>query len=277
MGGRQRGMSFCTKCGRQRSGAELFCTKCGTPFRDQPEDAPTYVPRPDLPGTRSRRGGKWLGPVVLSVVVLAAGGGTAAWWLLSRGHATSIRSQSLVAPTGSVSVSRSAGSSSTPSPSPSSPVAPASTSITPTQNPAASTTPTVAAGLVALAPTVVQNARTARAEAFVNEYFAAINAHSYQGYDSLLAPTLAQDETPQSFYSGYRSTRDSAATINSIYATGPGQVAVTLTFVSHQLPADSATGTSCTNWNITLFLQNYSGQYLMAPAPATYHAIFSAC
>jgi hypothetical protein len=130
---------------------------------------------------------------------------------------------------------------------------------------------------VALAPTIVHNARTARVETFVDDYFAAINAHSYARYDALLEPAVAANETQQSFYSGYHSTTDSAATINSINVTGPGQVAVALTFISHQLPTDSASGTACTNWNITLFLQNFSGQYLIVPAPTGYHANFSAC
>jgi hypothetical protein len=44
-----------------------------------------------------------------------------------------------------------------------------------------------------------------------------------------------------------------------------GVTGVTMTFISHQLPSRSATDSSCTDWRITLFLQQQRGQYFISP------------
>jgi hypothetical protein len=147
----------------------------------------------------------------------------------------------------------------------------------PTISPTTGTTPSAGAGLVVLAPGIVHDSLTSRVVAFVNKYFTAINEHSFRKYDALLDPTMQQNETAQSFHAGFRTTTDSVAMITAISTVSPGVVGATMTFVSHQSPADSATGTACTDWNITLYLQDYTGQYRLRSAPPGYHSAFKAC
>lgn len=113
--------------------------------------------------------------------------------------------------------------------------------------------------------------------AFANSYFTAINDHSFRNYDALLDPTMRENQTAQSFQSDFGTTTDSDATINAISAVRPGLAGATLTFVSHQSPTDSPTHTACTDWNITLYLRDFSGRYLLGPSPPGYQPAFEAC
>jgi hypothetical protein len=88
---------------------------------------------------------------------------------------------------------------------------------------------------------------------------------------------MRQDESASDFYAGYGSTTDSAAVLTAISATGSGSVGAAVTFTSHQLPADSPSGTACTNWSITLFLTQSGGRYVRAPSPPGYQAAYQAC
>jgi hypothetical protein len=124
---------------------------------------------------------------------------------------------------------------------------------------------------------VAQNPAAPAVQVFMNNYFTAINAHDYASYRALLDSTLQASYTPQDFASGYGSTSDSAATVTGISATDTGQTSVSVTFTSHQSAAQSASGTACTTWNITLFLTQAAAGYVDSPAPPGYHAAFRAC
>jgi hypothetical protein len=277
-------MAFCTKCGRPRNGAEKFCTGCGDAF---PEPTATVTAVPQTPAAQPSQqqpdqppgqiGRSMTVAIVAAVVILAAGGG-AAYFLTHRVGAklTAAASQQR----------RSDGTTQ----SASEPAAQPTPSITPTISPAPaaslplSPSPGASEGLsapvqdsVTLAPGIVTDARTSAVENFVIDYFTAINEHSYQAYTALLNPTLRADETPQAFQAGYRSTADSAATITAISAVSPGVTGATITFVSHQNRTDSATDSTCTDWNITLYLQASGTGYVIGPAPSGYHAAYHAC
>jgi hypothetical protein len=124
---------------------------------------------------------------------------------------------------------------------------------------------------------VAQAAAAPQVEAFVNRYFSAINNHDYQRYRTLLDHRMRRDESVADFDAGYRSTTDSHATITSIADSAPGRLAVGVTFTSRQRPADSPSHTACTDWNITLFLRQHGGSYVIGRAPADYHAAYQAC
>jgi hypothetical protein len=128
-----------------------------------------------------------------------------------------------------------------------------------------------------IAPGVAGNPAAPQVEAVVTSYFAAINAHNYQGYVSLLTPSVAQGLTRAQFNSGYGSTSDSGMVLTSISSTDSGSVAATLTFTSRQLPADSPDNSPCDNWQITLYLQPNGSSYLIGPPPAGYKASYTAC
>jgi hypothetical protein len=342
-------MSFCTKCGRRRSGTLRYCTGCGAQFpaavssaapvaeqdasippppaRDDQSDpmAPFRPPdgrsapaqtssedtdriagagvehdpfgdlfkppvepgagSPGRSGTAAYGSGAaeppQAGPppsgssrVIIAAVavaaVLAAGSG-AVFWATHRHPAKLSAAQTHATASTSVSPGTSAGSSQpaqSPAPSP---------TPTPTPGVTATATPGVTGGLVAVAPGVAQDPDASRVESFLNSYFTAINMHSFRNYRKLLNAKMQQQESAQSFRSGYGSTTDSAATLAAISHLGSGSVSAAVTFTSHQLPAASPSGTACTNWSIVLYLHQQSGSYVLGPAPSSYHAEYQSC
>lgn len=131
--------------------------------------------------------------------------------------------------------------------------------------------------MVSVSPDVAQDPDAPLVAAFLNGYFAAINAHNYKEYLALLSEPLQEAETARNFYAGYSSTTDSDAILSSISDTGPGSIGATVSFTSHQLPADSASDSACTAWNITLYLTQQSGRYLLGTPPSGYHAVYKPC
>lgn len=200
------------------------------------------------------------GPVVIALaMVVLAGGGAGIALLLAGHHApqkVAVRnageSAQVTAPPSQDS-SSAVPSQSVPSPGPSS------------------------VGQVTIAPDAAQDADASSAAAFLNQYFSAINAHNYQAYDSLLSsqvPTLTEEQ----FDSGYGTTADSAETLVGISTAANGDLDVAVTFTSHQNPAASQNQQeSCTDWNISLFLEQGSGGYLIDQPPPGYHAQDQAC
>jgi hypothetical protein len=310
-------MNFCTQCGRPKTEGARFCTGCGMPFPDAeatvppgpvaqgqgppppaapvtswppppgapvtswppPPGAPvtSWPPPPGAPVTswppppgapasvapdgESRRPRRSLQVAIIAVVVMAlAGGGTAAALVLSGGHG---RASAAPPPR------HTASHASTPTPTQSSP------SPTPS-SPTVSTGP--AGGPVAVVPSVTGDARTPQVVTFLDSYFSAVNAHSYQAYIALLSPRQRQGLTAARFNSGFGSTRDSNETLQSISTAPDGSTVATVTFVSHQNPAQSVNGSeSCTRWRISLYLEQDGTGYLIGKSPPGYHASYAAC
>jgi hypothetical protein len=204
-------------------------------------------------GRASRRS---LRAALIAVIVLVlAGGGTAAALVLSGGH-------------GRVGAA-------------SPPRHPASHSASPTPTPS-SPPPTVSAspgsGQVGVAPSVAGDPQTPQVVALLDSYFGAINAHDYQAYITVLTPQQQQGLTSAQFSQGYASTKDSGETLQDISMAPDGSTVATVTFTSHQNPADSVNGTeSCTTWQLMLYLQQTGNGYLIGEQPSSYHAKYAAC
>lgn len=214
-------------------------------------------PRPPSP----RRGGTavLIGAVV--VLALAAGGGAFAVVSSLAGPKTGGR------PSGQ--------------PTSAAPTLPASSGAGATTAPARSTataspSASKAASTVAMSPSAAANPAAAPIRTLLERYFAAINAHDYAAYSSLLDAQMRQQNPQSKFASGYATTRDSAETLTSIENTGGG-LAATVTFTSHQSPADSINNSSCTVWTITLYLQPQGGGYLIGVPPAGYQSAHHNC
>ena len=162
-----------------------------------------------------------------------------------------------------------------------------STSLTPppsqdgsglTASPSASSPGPSSVGQVTITTGASQDANASSVAAFLDHYFTAINNHDYQAYISLLSPRAQQGLTAAQFDAGYRSTADSAETLVSISTASNGDLAAAVTFTSHQNPADSPDQQqSCTDWNISLFLVESAGGYLVDQPPPGYHASYHAC
>jgi hypothetical protein len=251
-------MSVCGGCGRPRKEGSAFCTGCGQRYPGEQ----VYPPSAPKPSPMPRR--LPFGPVAiaLAIVVLAAGGAGIA--LLLAGHHAP---QKIAA--------RNAGESAQATAPPSQDSPADGSAAAPSQS-APSPGPS-GVGQVTIAPDAAQDADASSAAAFLNQYFSAINAHNYQAYDSLLSsqvPTLTEEQ----FDSGYGTTADSAETLVSISTAANGDLDVAVTFTSHQNPADSPNRQEpCTDWNISLFLEQDSGGYLIDQPPSDYHAQDQAC
>ena len=137
---------------------------------------------------------------------------------------------------------------------------------------------TSSVGQVTIAADVSQDPDASSVATFLNQYFTAINNHDYQSYISLLSSQDEQGLTQEQFDNGYGSTVDSAETLLGISTAANGDLVASVTFTSHQNPADSPDQQeSCTDWNISLFLEQGGGGYLIDKPPPSYHASDQAC
>ena len=221
-----------------------------------------YGAPPPGPGRRGRTA------IVIAgvVAVLVAGGGAfaAVTLLTGKHHPGSAPSSTPTIQSSATTPSASASSS---------PAASSSPTASPTASPTGSPTPS---GITA-GTGVEGNPAEPGVVAFLNSYFAAINAHDYAAYNALLDPQLQKNNSQSTFDSGYATTKDSAETLTRIADTGGGGEAATVSFTSHQNPADTPTHTECTSWTITLYLEPNGTGYLEGPPPAGYHASYQAC
>jgi hypothetical protein len=133
-----------------------------------------------------------------------------------------------------------------------------------------------AATVVTMAPGMSQAPDAAQVDGFLVSYFTAINAHDYQKYEQLLIPARRTLLTAAAFARGYGTTTDTGASIVGISPTGHG-VAVTVIFTSQQRAAPGADVTTCTYWDITLYLQKQGGTLLIGNPPPGYHAYHRSC
>ncbi|HEY7277461.1 MAG TPA: hypothetical protein VH594_15930 [Trebonia sp.] len=114
-------------------------------------------------------------------------------------------------------------------------------------------------------------------EAYLNRYFAAINSRNYDAYQSLLDAQEQQGNSRSTFESGYATTKDSNEVLTGIEHTGGGRLTANVSFTSKQNPANSVDGSTCNNWQISLYLVPYGTTYVMTAAPGGYHAVHSDC
>lgn len=200
-------------------------------------------------------------------VLLLAGGASAGITMLVGEHHTAKETARNASESTSIAVAPSQdGSLATQSP------------VEPSPSPSEPLTGPSNAGQVAIASDASQNPDASSVATFLDQYFSAINAHDYQSYVSLLSPQMQQGQTQEQFDHGYRSTADSAETLTSISTAANGDLDVAVTFTSHQNPADSPNqAESCTDWKISLFLEQGGSGYLIDAAPPGYRASYAAC
>lgn len=127
-----------------------------------------------------------------------------------------------------------------------------------------------------VAPGVASNPAAPKVEALLNRYFGAINTRNYTEYSSVLDAQMRANNPSSSFYSGYATTKDSAETLTSISSTGGG-LAATVSFTSHQSPADSVDNSPCNDWQLTLYLVPQGNGYVITTPPSGYQPTYSDC
>lgn len=208
-------------------------------------------------------GGRGLFIAVAVIAVLAAGGGAYALTTSLGKH-----SQSSAQPTVAASTPPAGGS--TPA-APASPAASSSGSASPTLSPSPSLS------LVAVSPGAASNTAKSQVETLLSHYFHGINTHSYAEYASTLNAAQLAKQSQSQFESGYSSTTDSGMTLTALTAGGGGDLTATVTFTSHQSPAQSIDNSACNAWTLNLYLVPQGTGYLIGPAPAGYQPTYSDC
>jgi hypothetical protein len=129
---------------------------------------------------------------------------------------------------------------------------------------------------VAVAAAAAASPQATGVAAFLGQYFDAINRHDYAAYTALEGPR-EQGMSRAQFDSGYDSTSDSAQTLLGIAVAGNGDLIAQVSFTSRQQPGQSITGTSCTDWTISLYLLPAGQGFLIDSPPSSYHAAYAAC
>ena len=199
----------------------------------------------------------------IALVMLAAGGGAYVLVARSGKHSTAQPPDTHTATSGAHPTAPSSAAS--------------SASISPTGS-GTSASPTAAptASLVSVAPGI-SNAAEPAVQTTLSHYFEGINTHNYAEYQSAHNAQEQAAESQSAFTSGYQSTTDSAMTLVSLEGTAGGGESATVTFTSHQNPADSIDGSACNNWQLTFFLVPQGTGYLIGPPPSGYKPSYSDC
>ena len=200
-----------------------------------------------------------------AVVVVAAGAGLFFWLRPGHQHIHTVAQGGLSSPVRSAPQTAQDSASVPPTTSPA--------AVAPSPAPAPSTV-----GSVTVSAGAAQNAAATAVATFVSQYFSAINSHDFEAYDSLLTPQQQKGETAETFSQGFGSSADSNEILVAITPAANGDTAATLTFTSHQNASQAVGGTgTCTDWNITLFLEQNSTGYLIDQSPSTYHSQYRSC
>jgi hypothetical protein len=223
---------------------------------------PTQSPR------RSRRG---LFILLAIIVVLAAGGGAYAL-------ASTLGKHPSAQPSAHPTVRASTSAASSPpakTTQPASPTPAASASTSPSKSPTPTPSPTLS--LVSVAPGVTSSAAEPQVETVLSHYFHGINSHSYPEFAKTLNPAAQANEPQSRFESGYATTTDSGMTLTSLTDSGSGGLVATVTFTSHQAPADSYDNSACNAWTFNFYLVPQGSGYLITPDPPGYHPTGSDC
>jgi hypothetical protein len=149
--------------------------------------------------------------------------------------------------------------------------------LRPAVTPTATVPPPAGQGTVAVSPAVAESPLAAPVVAFLATYFEAINTQNFPLYASLFVPSIRA--TMQNFGTGYTTTSDSGAIVTGLVFTDTDQddLAVTVTFISHQSPAASPDHAACDVWDITLFLKLHQGTILIGHAKPGFPQSVRAC
>ncbi len=237
--------------------------------RDQPGRGRLHYPSADPRHASAGRRAQIISAALAAVALLA--GSVTAW--AAFGHHRMASGAQLSSSSQTTSAARAAA----PSPRPAAPGHPVP--ATPSASaPAASPSPRRSGGFtVLIAPGLSRSPAASQVDGLLMTYFTAINTHNFRQYASTFLPDVRHQLSAAAFASGYKSTRDSNASLVGIGTTARHGLAVTVTFTSTQKPVPSLGVTGCTYWAITLFLGQHGQAFLIGASPAGYHPYHHAC
>jgi hypothetical protein len=236
---------------------------------DQARGGRLYYPSADPRHASAGRRAQIISAVLAAVALLA--GGVTAWSAF--GHHQRMDSGARLS-----SNSRTTGRSRAATPSPRPAASGRPTTPTPSAAPSSTARASSPGGFtVLIAPGLSRNPAARQVDGLLMTYFTAINTHNFRQYASTFLPSIRHQLGADSFATGYKSTRDSNASLVGIGTAPRHGLAVTVTFTSTQRPVPSLGVTGCTYWAITLFLGQHGTGYLIGSAPAGYHPYHHAC
>ena len=130
---------------------------------------------------------------------------------------------------------------------------------------------------VAIGPSAAPQPGATQVAAFMTGYFDAINQRDYQGFMGKFDDQARPDYTRQKFLAEFSTTTDMAPALTALRPAAGGLLA-TVTFTSHQSPAQSYTHTACTAWTQRLYLETSGRSYLIGtPPPGSPQTTARAC
>ena len=267
-------MRYCTRCGHEIPPDDQFCTVCGTHAQPPKPAEQPRSPKTSRPPWHRR----W--PVVTGILLAAGAFGVGVAVILAGSShdnpvSLSVGQTPLPQSASSQNPQTTASASQAPSSPPPSPVSSGSGLTSPPPSPTSAASPSET--IVSVATGAEGDPDLQPVTALLQSYFTAINQHDYAAYASLLAPSMAQQNSASVFASGYGSTTDTDATLNAISAASSSGLAATVMFTSHQQPTESPDNSACDNWTITLYLVPDGSGYLITKPPSSYHAEHSPC
>jgi hypothetical protein len=246
------------------------------PAVDGEMDQPSRVGRLQYPSADPRHAsaGRRAQIVSAGLAAVALLAGTLTAWAAFGHHQRTASGARLSSSSQTTSASRAAAS---PRPAASRHPGPAIPSATAT--PAASPAPAKPGGgfTVLIAPGLSRSPAASQVDRLLMTYFTAINTHNFQQYASTFLPDVRHQLSAAAFASGYRTTRDSNASLVGIGTSAGHRLAVTVTFTSTQQAVPSLGVTGCTYWAVTLFLGRHGNGFLIGAEPSGYHPYHHAC
>jgi hypothetical protein len=228
----------------------MRCARCGRETDGDVPQCAACTTLESLPPSPSP-GGRRIVLTAAAVVLVLAGVAAVATFATASGRRPAAEGQVLAHPGARPATSDSARSAASPRPS--------------------------ARPVVGIASLAGAQPHAAAVDTFLGRYFMAINNHDYRAYLHLFGPESRGALSGAGFETGYGTTRDSAERLTELVATAPGQVAVTVTFTSHQSPAASSAHAGCLRWKITVYLVRQGGRYVIGNPPADYYAKDQPC
>jgi hypothetical protein len=153
---------------------------------------------------------------------------------------------------------------------------PSSTSVTSSNPP--TTAPPIYRGnsVVSVAQAAASQPTAPVVVDLLSRYFTDINTGKFTDYRLLYSPAKSASSLGQIAHD-YRSTIDTHARLIDLATAADGRPAATVTFTSHQDAVDGPDGQTCTQWQVTFFLEAANSGYLIGTPPTDYRAQRTAC
>jgi hypothetical protein len=102
----------------------------------------------------------------------------------------------------------------------------------------------------------------------LSRYFGAINSQDFAAYQHLFGASIRSSLSPTDFFTTYGTSRDTQATLLSVRIVNKDLLETDVSFISHQQPEASPTGTTCDRWSVALYMSRQGGRLVIVSSPS---------